>query len=79
MKPRLEAAPWTTEDDQILWRRTLRVGKREQTWCQAFDCRPQDRRDADLMLSWQCQEMETLHMSRLERWAWLGIGPEVQL
>jgi hypothetical protein len=60
MKPRLEAAPWTTEDDQILWRRTLRVGKREQTWYQAFDCRPQDRRDADLMLKAQSDRTASL-------------------
>ena len=33
----------------------------------------QDRRDATLMWGWQCQEMETLHMTRLERLQWLGI------
>ncbi len=37
-----------------------------------------DRRDAALMWGWQCQEMETLHMSRLERLRWLGIGLEVR-
>jgi hypothetical protein len=36
--------------------------------------RADDRRDARLMHGWQCQEMETLSMSRLERLRWLGIG-----